>query len=239
MPWRSTWGTFLYLQCMSLDFLLDLSLYTDQWLGVCVALERALTIMKGSRYNQGASRRTAKYVIGILIIVLVSTTLYDPIYRRLLEVNENDLEEKRIWCIVRLSAGFRTYSAFISMFNPLASFTLNIVSAIIIIVMTARRRRTVLRTHEAYRKIFYEQFQQHKHLLTGPVILIVLAIPRLIISFAGSCMKSTRDSWLFLFGYFISIVPSTVTFLIFVLPSSSYKEVFRTTVKRYRQRIQG
>ena len=231
--------TFLYLQCMSLDFLLDLSLYIDQWLGVCVALERALTIMKGSRYNQGASRRTAKYVIGILIIVLVSTTLYDPIYRRLLEVNENDLEEKRIWCIVRLSAGFRTYSAFISMFNPLASFTLNIVSAIIIIVMTARRRRTVLRTHEAYRKIFYEQFQQHKHLLTGPVILIVLAIPRLIISFAGSCMKSTRDSWLFLFGYFISIVPSTVTFLIFVLPSSSYKEVFRMTVKQYRQRIQS
>jgi hypothetical protein len=39
-----------------------------------------------------------------------------------------------------------------------------------------------------------EQIRQHGNLLIGPFVLIILAIPRLIISFASGCMKSTSDN---------------------------------------------
>jgi uncharacterized membrane protein len=69
-----------------------------------------------------------------------------------------------------------------------------------------------------------EQFQQHKHLLTAPVILVILALPRLIIAFASKCMKSSDDSWLFAVGYFISFLPPMLTFVIFIVPSKFYKK---------------
>ncbi len=47
-------------------------------------------------------------------------------------------------------------------------------------------------------------------------------------------MKSTSDSWLFLLGYFISLIPPLLTFILFVLPSKTYKETFRKAINQYR-----
>ena len=230
--------SFLYFQCMSLDFLLDIGLNMDQWLNACIALERAKTVIQGVRYNQTKSRQWAKYLIIILVCVTVGTAVHDPIHRHLLVEDDNDLEENRIWCIVRYSAAVLSYNSFISMFYFLGGFIVNIISAIIIIVMTARQRAS-FQTHQTYRKILVEQIHHHMDLLISSVILVIIALPRLIISFVGGCMKSTADSWLFLFGYFISFVPSAVTFMVFVVPSRSYRLVFQTIYKQHRRRIQS
>jgi hypothetical protein len=87
--------------------------------------------------------------------------------------------------------------------------------------------------------MLHEQFQQHKHLLIAPVLLIGLALPSLIISFTGVCMKSIDEPWLYLIGYLISFIPSMVTFLIFVLPSKTYSQVFETTMKGYQRMIRS
>jgi hypothetical protein len=50
-------------------------------------------------------------------------------------------------------------------------------------------------------------------------------------------MKSVNDSWLFLVGYFISFIPSILTFVIFVLPSKLYKKQFQKAVVQYRTNI--
>ncbi|CAF4452203.1 unnamed protein product, partial [Adineta steineri] len=67
-----------------------------------------------------------------------------------------------------------------------------------------------------------------------PFVLILFSISRVIISFASGCMKSMTDSWLFLFGYFISLIPPLLTFVLFVLPSTTYKQAFRKAISRYR-----
>jgi hypothetical protein len=117
-----------------------------------------------------------------------------------------------------------------------APFIINVISAGIIIVRTTRRRR-ILHPDQNYRNILHEKIRQHRHLLIAPFVLIILAIPRLIISFVSGCMKSTDDAWLFLVGYFISFIPSMLTFVVFVLPSKTYKKEFWTNVKRYRSYI--
>ena len=120
---------------------------------------------------------------------------------------------------------FQTFNAFTQILYFSVPFFINIVSALVIIINTARHR-SALRTNQSYKQHLREQFQQYNHLLIAPCVLVVLAVPRLIISFFSGCMKSSSDSWLFLAGYFISFIPSILTFVLFVLPSKVYKEQF-------------
>jgi hypothetical protein len=57
--------------------------------------------------------------------------------------------------------------------------------------MSAQQRAAIQK--QKYNELLNEQFQQHKNLLIGPCVLIILAILRLIISFASGCMKSASN----------------------------------------------
>ncbi|CAF1501565.1 unnamed protein product, partial [Adineta steineri] len=92
---------FLKIQCISLDYLLRICLNMDQWLNAAVACERAITIIKATRFVKKKSKQAAKLVILLLLIFNIVILIHDPIYRRLLIDEENDNKyEKRIWCIV-------------------------------------------------------------------------------------------------------------------------------------------
>ncbi len=94
---------------------------------------------------------------------------------------------------------------------------------------------------QSYRQHLREQFNKQKHLIFSPIILVLLAIPRLIISFLSGCMESVRDPWLFLFGYFISFLPSLLIPIIFILPSEIYRKelnlVWKSLQKTIRRRL--
>ena len=229
--------SFLNVQCISIDCLLRIGVNMDQWLNACVAIDRALAAIKGVRFEKKKSKRAAKYVITFLLLFTISTSLHDPFHRRLLEEGDDDDDkEKRIWCIVTYSSGFQTLNSFMNIFHFFTPLLINLSSAGAIILITARQR-TTSQTRGNYREILREQLQQHRHLLIAPLVLSMLAMPRLIISFVSGCMKSSNDSWLFLAGYFVSFVPSLLTFVVFVLPSTSYKTEFLKGLGRYRTMI--
>ena len=215
--------TFLRYQCVSIDFLLRIGLTMDQWLNACVAIERALTTIQGAHFDKKKSIRVAQWTMLVLLLLTIGTSVHDPIHRRL--IAEDDGDQRRIWCTTAYSAGFQTFNAFTQILYFSVPFLINIVSALVIIINTARHR-SALRTNQSYKQHLREQFQQYNHLLIAPCVLVVLAVPRLIISFFSGCMKSSSDSWLFLAGYFISFIPSILTFVLFVLPSKVYKEQF-------------
>jgi len=112
-------------------------------------------------------------------------------------------------------------------------FIINFISALLIIIISTRQQAKV-RTQQTYKKILNEEIQKHRSLLIGPFVLIILGIPRLIISFASGCMKSANDSWLFLSGYYISLIPPLLTFVIFILPSTVYKQEFDKAINHYK-----
>ena len=113
---------------------------------------------------------------------------------------------------------------------------INFISAFIIILLTARKR-SVLRTQQTYLQHLLDRFQHDKHLMLSPCILVLLAVPRLIISFFTGCMKSERNPWIYFAGYFISYIPPTTTFLIFVIPSKTYMAQFISGLKRFYARM--
>ncbi|CAF4744251.1 unnamed protein product, partial [Rotaria sp. Silwood2] len=103
---------FLQIQCMSFDFLLRVCLNMDQWLNACIAVERTITVLKGINFNKKKSKTSAKIVIIILSIFIVSTNIYDLFYRYLIdEENEGD---KRTWCIANYPSRLQTYNSFIN-----------------------------------------------------------------------------------------------------------------------------
>jgi uncharacterized membrane protein (DUF485 family) len=177
-------------------------------------------------------------VQGLIMIGLVIVThLHDPLNRDL--IDDIDRDEERRWCLVEYSSSINVYNSFLTFFHFLIPFSINFLSPIIIIFAIARSRSTAQPTL-TFKEHLRLQVQQHKHHLITSCALIFLSLPRLIISFLSGCMKSPSNSWLFLFGYLISFLPSIMTFIVYILPSKIYKDEFdivvKKTIARFRRR---
>ena len=201
-----------------------------------MAIKRAIIIIQGVHFDQAKSKRSAKVRIPVLICLIIAGHVHEILYRRLLDDQIND--EKRIWCVVDYTIHLQNYNLVINIVPFCASFLINLLSAIIIIVQATRLRANVQKK-DMYRQILREQFRQHKQLLIAPSILVVLAIPRLIISFVSGCMETTADTWLSLVEYFTSFIPPTLIFLAFVIPSQTYKQEFYDVFRRYQRSLQA
>ena len=84
---------FLEIQCYSIDFLLRVCLNMNQWLNACVAIERTYTVIKGISFDRKKTKQTAKFTIILLLLIIIGTTIHDPVSRHLID-EENDTNEK-------------------------------------------------------------------------------------------------------------------------------------------------
>jgi hypothetical protein len=223
--------TVLIGQCKSVDFLLKVFLQTGDWLYACVAIERLFSVIKGVNFNKTSSKNIARWIIGIVVIFVTGTSIHEAYYRILI----NDLEDQRTWCIVRYpksySNSLTTYTTVISIVHFMGPFLINIVSAVGIITIAAKHRSKAEK-RRSYRDHLRNQIHQHKYLIISPIALIILATPRIILSFTLKCMKSAREPvTLFLIGYFVSFIPPLLTFVVFVLPSDVYLKAFKTAMR--------
>ncbi|CAF4840782.1 unnamed protein product [Rotaria sp. Silwood1] len=200
---------------------------SNDWLYGCVALERVITVINSVKFNQIKSKQMAKWIILCVFLLTIITHIHDPIHRRL--INDSDGDEQRLWCLVRYSSSVNIFNIFITFFHFLIPFSINLISTITIIISIARSRSKV-RPRTPFTQHLRQQLQQHKHHLFASCALILLSIPRLIISLIRGCMKSLRDPWLYIFGYLISFIPSMMTIIVFVLPVKKYKDEFTTVI---------
>ncbi|CAF4645294.1 unnamed protein product [Rotaria sp. Silwood1] len=96
---------------------------------------------------------------------------------------------------------------------------------------TSAYNRIGVQPDQSFQQHLQHQIQKHQHLLFAPCMLILLNLPRLIISFTSGCMRSARKPWLYLIGYFVSFIPSMLMFFVFILPSKNYKNEFNTMLQ--------
>ncbi|CAF1562323.1 unnamed protein product [Didymodactylos carnosus] len=200
------------------------------WLNACVAVERTVTVTFSVSFNRQKSKRAAKYVTLIVVLMTIVSSIHDPINRRLID----DKQEERHWCTVTYQdvPWLNWMNSSLNVFHFIVPFCINVISALTIIIITAKNRSTS-QTRLTYLQHLKHQFHQHQHLLISPSILTILALPRLIISIVSGCMKSQRQIWLFFAGYFVSFIPPMTTFLIFVVPSKIYRNEFKAVLKYY------
>jgi hypothetical protein len=219
---------FIHVQCVSLDYFLRLLLSANDWLSVCVGIERTVNVLQGIKFDKRKSKRVAKWIIIAVFILTICTYIHDPIHRDLVD----DEEEQRIWCVTKYSLSLQQFDLAINIFHFCVPFLINLISPLIIII-TAAKSRSNSQEQQSYTQSLCDQLRHHKHLFISPFILFLLALPRLIISFLSGCMKSARNPWLYLIGYFISFTPSILTFVVYVLPSKTYKQEFSKSIQSF------
>jgi hypothetical protein len=220
----------LQLGCKTIEFVLKGLIYTDNWFNGCVAIERVCAVFLGVNFNKIKSKRIAKWIIFILPILITTTIIYEPLYRGLYD----DEEEQRTWCVTHYSQSLQIYNSAIILIHFLVPFIINLCSASFIIIMTARQRNTS-QSRLTYKQHLLKQLQEHKQILISPIALVILSLPRLIISLLSTCIKSSRNPWLYLVGYFISFLPSMLMFIIFVSPSDLYRNEFKESIKIFQR----
>ena len=225
--------TFIVLQCLSVDFLTRSFLTWGNWLDTCVSIERTIAVIKGVHFDKKRSKQVAKWVIFALLICILATLIQDPIHRQIID----DFDEKRTWCIVTYPAHLAFYNSVVISLHLLITFLINITSTIIIIISISRRRASIS-TRQTYKKHLQEQSAVHKHIIIAPCVLVLFALPRVILSFISGCMKSARNPWLFLFGYYVSFIPPLLVFPVFVLPSKMYRIQLTQSIKVVRKKFQ-
>ena len=223
---------FLSSSCKSMEYILKVLVNTTSWLYACVSSERAILAIKDTKFNQIKNQQVAKWIITFICIFTITTHIQDPIYRDLI----NDKEEKRTWCIIQLTPSIQLFNSIILFLHFFLPFLLNIFSAFIIIINVTRRRSTAQR-QQTYLQHLRKQFHELKHLLISPCVLILLSFPQIIISFMSGCMKSPRNPWMYLIANFMSYLPSMITFIIFVIPSDTYRNELGETIKRINRHI--
>ncbi|CAF1545436.1 unnamed protein product, partial [Adineta ricciae] len=220
-----------HVQCRILDFLLRFLLSNFDWLNGCVAVERALNVSKGITFDKAKSKRIAKRMIFIVLFVTFLTHIHDVIHRQLVD----DEEAERTLCITKYSSLLKIFDNIITIFHFSFPFFINFFSTVFLIIR-ATRIRSNAKKDETFKRLLREQFLHHKHVLISTTLLVLLASPRIIISFTSGCMKSARDAWFYLIGYFISFIPSMLFLIIFILPSKLYTAEFNKIRKELCKR---
>ncbi|CAF3771290.1 unnamed protein product [Rotaria socialis] len=184
-----------------------------------------VSVIVGTLFNKQKSRKLSKSIISSVFIVTIITQIHDPIHRQL--IDDIDEDERRIWRLTKYSYSSQIYNSFINLFHFLVPWPINLVTTLILIKKIARRRLNIY-PQQSYQDHFQRQIYRHQHLLYAPCMLILLSLPRFIISLSKQCMKSAHEPWIFLIGYFASFIPSMMTFVVFVLPSKNYKSELRS-----------
>ena len=215
------------INCTLMEYLLRSLPTIGDWFSACVAIERAYMVLRGINFNPHRSQKVARWVILTTIVATLASLVHDPIYRRLID----DEEEQRSWCVVHFPSPVQRYHSAINVVHFLLPFLINFVSALIIIGNVARRHSSI-RQQKTYHQHLRGQFREKKHLILSPIILVLLAVPRLVLSFLTGCMQSNQDPSLFLLGYFISFIPPFFASMVYILTSKAYQQELSTILHR-------
>jgi hypothetical protein len=224
----------LHFSCIVTDASLKTLLTTSEWFNACVAVERIFTVLKGVNFNETKSRKIAKWIILLIPFLTILTNIHDPFHRQL--IDDFNADEKRTWCFIQYSSSFDIYNTVINFFHFLALLSINLISAIMVIVSVARTR-SAAQTSTPFKQHLRDQLRHHKQLLLAPCVHVLLSVPRLIIPFNSGCMKVAFNPWLFLIGYFIPFLSAMLTFFAHVLPSKKYMEEFGVALQQTMQRF--
>ncbi len=130
----------------------------------------------------------------------------------------------------------KTYNIIINILNIILPFLCHFICALYMLI---KQSLLTLKLQERQRFliILYNEFCKHKHLLISPIVLIVLNLPRLIFLFIFTCFNSLIEwqKYLLITIYFLSFMPRILTFFLFVLTSSFYKEQIKRILNKFRR----
>ncbi|CAF4879630.1 unnamed protein product [Rotaria sp. Silwood1] len=215
--------------CKSITFLLSCFTRLCFWLTAFVSVERVCVTI----YPSGIWIKKPK----VAIIITISTILFilglhthELIYYNV--VPDPKYTKNGTWCVTQYNKQVSFYNQAITIFNYIIPCLINFVSALILILVVARKRANTNK-QKSYIKVFQQQLQHYKELFIPSVFIILSALPQFIISFSLACTEFLDIPWqryLVITAYFLSYLPQMTNYILFILPSVLYKTEFDCTL---------
>ncbi|UJR18900.1 hypothetical protein I4U23_022028 [Adineta vaga] len=221
-----TLNTVELYSCQTISYLFSVFSRSTYWLTSCVSIDRLLLLL----YPTSISLKRPCLAIGISIcifILLLGMHIHEIIYYTVIQHQSTNA----LMCVTNFNTiPILTYNRVSTMIHYLAPFLIQVISVTSLIVMIARSRMKIATKKMDFLQMFNKQFQNQKELYITPTIIILSALPQLILSFSFAC-SSFNDSQrhTLLITYLLSYVPQILGFVLFVLPSNTYKNEFFET----------
>ena len=163
-------------------------------------------------------------------MILLSVLTIPEIFAR--QLVEDPRLGRFTWCITKVSSRrLQKFKSTLSIIHILSPFVIHSLSSATLIATLARTKIAVRKgkADQSFADVLREQISHHKQLLISPMILLILALPRLIISLGSLCVDTSWRHYAFLAGYFISFAPIMLTLFVFIVPAP----VYRDELKKY------
>jgi hypothetical protein len=122
------------------------------------------------------------------------------------------------------------YNRVSTLIHYLLPFFIQVIAITLLIVLAARSRTKTTGGKIAFRQVLIKQFRTQKELYIIPITIILSALPQTILTFSLACTQLTiwHRHTLFI-TYLFSYTPQVLGFLVYVLPSTTYKKEFSET----------
>ncbi|CAF1557701.1 unnamed protein product [Didymodactylos carnosus] len=215
-----------YYCCITLDFFLSCLPSMFDWFTACIALERAINVVRGVTFDKILSEKVSKYIFIIVILFNILTSIHEPLSREL-------IEDPRIIghssCVIKYKTDLlKKYAIFVNIFHLTVPFMVNITSTIVFLISQTTRKSNSLLICKQSKQPFYSMLKKqiifYKPIVISPLILICLQFPRLVLTFVFACVEYSWQRNLYFASYLIAYIPLMGTLIIYILPSPVYKE---------------
>lgn len=215
------------VSCRIISFLLSVFARSTYWLTSWVSVDRVLLIIYPNSVRLQNACLAIQISIGTLIIVggmhIHETIFYTTIEDRWTNVSI---------CVTDLGTGFVSiYNRVSTPIHYILPFFIQTISITLLIIFATRSRVRATGQNSSFYQVLKTQFQNQKELYITPILVIFSILPQVIVSFSLACKDLNEGQrHTLLCAYLLSYTPQVLGFIMYVLPSTSYKKEFGETI---------
>lgn len=244
---HSPYPTVSDIVCKVLNYSLSCFTRASLWLGTFVALERVYTtvFLTGQWFKQP---HIARRLMLITFLVILVSAVYELIFTR----SFSSMDERTgVICVTEFPLKQQFLSTILHQIISMGHFlvplvinlccTCTIIGVVIRTKMNLHGRKTQAKgnAHKNHpgRSILREVLNENKELIARPTITLIpslfslFSMPLFIVALSLACQNLEQHPlrYLLLTFYFLTFIPSNITFLLYIYPSSFYWDEWRAT----------
>lgn len=216
------------VSCKIINFLLSVSTRSTYWLTSWITITRLLTVLYPTSVKVKSPRLAICLSFGTFLIILLMH-IHEIVFYQIIQQPNSSISI----CVTNFYYPIvEVYNRVTTLIHYLLPFCIQIICIIYLLLLTARSRArtTSTTTQKTFKQIFKKQLATQKELFITPIIIIFSALPQTILSFSLACSQLSRwQRHTLLVTILLSYVPQILGFILYVLPSNTYKNEFGET----------
>jgi hypothetical protein len=135
-------------------------------------------------------------------------------------------------CVIDMSTNLvSVYNRVSTPIHYILPFLIQTISITLLVILATRSRVRVTGSKTNFYRALKTQFENQKELYITPALVIFSISPQVIATFSLACKDLNEgQTHMLLCAYLLSYAPQVLGFILYVLPSTSYKREFGETV---------